>query len=262
EGVWQTVCWDHRLLEEDRIVWVTPVAACGRACPARCVPRCARSSCSSACAGCRRRPSRLAGRPAPARWRSLRALRRPAALCSGRGRDRNGGVEPAASGARRTAMTGRSLLMLVAGCLLAAAACATPPGSPDRGGTTSSGPASGGDPSSGPTSGGPTSGGPTSGGPASGEPVGGARQVFFDPQDLSTPDTRAVLRTREDVAAYLRWLRTHPAPGLASPRLVAALAGERLDGEVLVVFARTVGCDSVGRGELTRHGTHLGRAAL
>jgi len=86
--------------------------------------------------------------------------------------------------------------------------------------------------------------------------------VFFDPQDLSTPDTRAVLRTREDVAAYLRWLRTHPAPGLASPRLVAALARERPDGEVLVVFARTVGCDSVGRVELTRYGTDLRLAAL
>jgi hypothetical protein len=86
--------------------------------------------------------------------------------------------------------------------------------------------------------------------------------VFFDPQDLSTPDTRTVLRTREDVAAYLRWLRTHPASGLASPRLVAALQAEQLDGEVLVVIARTVGCDSVGRVELTRRGTHLRLAAL
>jgi hypothetical protein len=144
-------------------------------------------------------------------------------------------------------MAGRLRLILVAGCLLAAAGCAAPPGSPAPGGTTSGGPASGG----------PASGGSTSGGPA-----GGARQVFFDPQDLSTPDTRTVLRTREDVAAYLRWLRTHPAPGLASRRLGAALARERLAGEVLVVFARTVGCDSVGRVELTRHGTDLRLAAL
>jgi len=86
--------------------------------------------------------------------------------------------------------------------------------------------------------------------------------VFFDPQDLATPDTRTVLRSREDVAAYLSWLRTHPAPGRASARLVAALQAEQVDGEVLVVIARTVGCDSVGRVELTRHGTDLRLTAL
>jgi hypothetical protein len=161
-------------------------------------------------------------------------------------------VEPAGAAARQTAMTARLLLLLVAGCLFAAVACATPPGGPVSGGTASGGTVSGGT----------VSGGPTSGGPTSGEPVGGARQVFFDPQDLATPDIRTVLRTREDVAAYLRWLRTHPAPGLASPRLVATLAGQRLDGEVLVVFARTVGCDSVGRVELSRHGTDLRLDAL
>jgi hypothetical protein len=99
---------------------------------------------------------------------------------------------------------------------------------------------------------------PSGTGPGTG-PAAGASQVFFDPADLATPDSRAVLAGPPQVAGYLRWLGSGPRP--ASPRLVAALRQYRFDGSVLVVVARTVGCDSVGRVALVRTGADLAVAA-
>ena len=93
-------------------------------------------------------------------------------------------------------------------------------------------------------------------------PVITVRQVFFDPQDLFTPDSRAVLARPADVTSYLRWLRAGPVPGRASERLVTALQQYRFDDSVLVVVARTVGCDSIGRVELARAGADLSVATF
>jgi hypothetical protein len=103
--------------------------------------------------------------------------------------------------------------------------------------------------------------GPTAAVPGS-QPPAHARQVYFDPQDLFTPDSRAVLARPSDVSSYVRWLRTRPAPGHAPERLIAALLGYRFDGSVLAVVARTVGCDSVGRVDLVRDGADLSVVAF
>src|SRR2546421_2884096 len=65
--------------------------------------------------------------------------------------------------------------------------------------------------------------------PGSRPPAVAVRQVFFDPKDASTPDSRAVLAGPSQVAAYVRWLERRPVPGRASPRLVAALQRHRFD---------------------------------
>jgi len=77
-----------------------------------------------------------------------------------------------------------------------------------------------------------------------------ARQVFFDSQDAFTPDIRAVLAQPADRLRFVAWLRARPAP--VSERLVSVLDRYPAGDGVLVVVARNVGCDIVGRVELCR----------
>src|SRR5882724_9035270 len=95
--------------------------------------------------------------------------------------------------------------MLGASCLLAAVAAALLglPGCAAQGaGNNPQPPAStGSTPTAGPTSTGPTSTG------------GAPRQVYFDPQDLRTPQARAVLREPGEVARFVAWLNATPRPG-------------------------------------------------
>jgi hypothetical protein len=83
------------------------------------------------------------------------------------------------------------------------------------------------------------------------------RQVFFDPQDLATPETRAVLAQPSEVASFVSWLQKQPVAARASAKLVDALRNHPPGDGALVVVARNVGCDSIGKVELRQDGTDL-----
>jgi hypothetical protein len=135
---------------------------------------------------------------------------------------------------------------VAASCLLAALAAAGACGTQGTGSAPP--PVSPGAPSGQPTTSQPTGGLPTT--PAA------ARQVFFDPSDLRTPQASAVLTQPAEVARFVAWLNSKPRPGMASDQLVAALTGAPLDGNVLLVVSRTVGCDSIGSVRLRQQGAN------
>jgi hypothetical protein len=93
-------------------------------------------------------------------------------------------------------------------------------------------------------------------------PPAQARQVYFDPQDLRTPRTRALLTSRDDVTRFVGWLNQKPRPGMANDQLVRALRGAPVGDQDLLVVSELVGCDSVGRVELRRRGADYTLATL
>jgi hypothetical protein len=93
-------------------------------------------------------------------------------------------------------------------------------------------------------------------------PTPAARQVYFDPGDVRTPQASVVLTRSAEVTRFVAWLNTRPRPGMASGRLVAALREAPIGDQALVVVSRLVGCDSVGSVELRRQGTNFSLATL
>lgn len=94
-------------------------------------------------------------------------------------------------------------------------------------------------------------------------PPAQARQVYFDPSDLRTPEFGVLLTDPAQVTKFVSWLNTKPRPGMASPRLIAALTAAPPTGDqALLVVSRLVGCDSVGKVELRQQGANFSLAAL